>query len=179
MSDIIETEFVVVEEQPPVESTPEPVVLSPEELAEQARLAEEVRLAEEAAAEAEAALQAKADAVASQDLALIIDKYLSDKSELRDENDSFNIANGSIFRWEFKNIPQPSIEQLYELIEPVNAKLEQNKINTESQAFLDATDFKVLRHIRQKALGQELSLSEEEYLALEQQRSDAAAKIVR
>jgi hypothetical protein len=44
---------------------------------------------------------------------------------------------------------------------------------------LAETDYKVLRHLRQKALGQELSLSEEEYLALEQERSDAAARIVR
>jgi hypothetical protein len=162
MSDIIDAEFVVVPEESPI---PEP---TPEELA-----------AAQAAAEAEAALQAKADAVASQDLALLVDKYLSDKAELRDENDSLNIANGSIFRWDFKNITQPSIEQLYELIEPVNAKLSQDAINAEAQAFLSATDFKVMRHIRQKALGQELSLSEEEYLALEQQRSDAAASIVK
>lgn len=61
----------------------------------------------------------------------------------------------------------------------ITSQLEQEKINSEALAFLDTTDFKVLRHIRQKALGQELSLSEEEYLILEQQRSDAAAKIVR
>lgn len=58
-------------------------------------------------------------------------------------------------------------------------KAQQEKINAESLAFLAATDFKVLRHIRQKALGQETSLSEEEYLALEQERSDAAFRIVR
>jgi hypothetical protein len=61
----------------------------------------------------------------------------------------------------------------------VTSQLEQEAINAEAQAFLDSTDFKVMRHIRQKALGQELSLSEEEYLALEQQRSDAAASIVK
>jgi hypothetical protein len=61
----------------------------------------------------------------------------------------------------------------------ITSQLEQEQINAEAQAFLDSTDFKVLRHIRQKALGQELSLSEEEYLVLEQQRSDAAASIVK
>lgn len=65
------------------------------------------------------------------------------------------------------------------VIENISAKLDQEKLNDEAQKFLDSTDFKVLRHIRQKALGQELSLSEEEYLVLELERSDAAARIVR
>jgi hypothetical protein len=64
-------------------------------------------------------------------------------------------------------------------IEDISDELEQEQINKEAQAFLAETDFKVLRHIRQKALGQQLSLSEEEYLALEQQRADAAARIVK
>lgn len=50
--------------------------------------------------------------------------------------------------------------------------------NAEYKDFLNSTDWKVLRHIRQKALGVATSMSEEEYLALEQQRSDAAARIV-
>lgn len=65
------------------------------------------------------------------------------------------------------------------IIEDISVELEQEKINNESEDFLDSTDFKVLRHIRQKALGQELSLSEEQYLALEQERADAAARILR
>jgi predicted amino acid-binding ACT domain protein len=65
------------------------------------------------------------------------------------------------------------------IIEDISQQIEQEKINAEALALLASTDFKVLRHIRQKALGQELSLSEEEYLALEQQRADAAASIVR
>ena len=64
-------------------------------------------------------------------------------------------------------------------IEDISAKLQQEQINAEALKFLADTDFKVLRHIRQKALGQQLSLSEEEYLVLEQQRSDAAASIVK
>lgn len=39
------------------------------------------------------------------------------------------------------------------------------------------TDWQVLRHIRQKALGVRTSLTEEEYLALELQRQDASTKI--
>jgi hypothetical protein len=61
----------------------------------------------------------------------------------------------------------------------ISAEFAQEKINAEAQAFLDSTDFKVLRHIRQKSLGQQLSLSEDEYLALEQERSDAAERIVK
>jgi hypothetical protein len=57
--------------------------------------------------------------------------------------------------------------------------MDQEAINKEALEFLAASDFKVLRHIRQKALEQELSLSEEDYLALEQQRADAAARIVK
>ena len=43
--------------------------------------------------------------------------------------------------------------------------------------FLNSTDWKVLRHIRQKALGIQTSLSEAEYLQLEQQRHQAASRI--
>ena len=64
-------------------------------------------------------------------------------------------------------------------IEDISSQLEQEQTNADSMVFLASTDFQVLRHIRQKALGQELSLSEEEYLALEQQRADAAARIIR
>lgn len=79
-------------------------------------------------------------------------------------------------QFEIQEVELPGFEVIFE---DLSAKLEQQQINAEAQAFLDATDFKVLRHFRQKALGQELSLSEEEYLALEQQRSDAAASIVK
>lgn len=52
-----------------------------------------------------------------------------------------------------------------------------NKENIEPREFLNSTDWMVLRHIRQKALGIATSLSDQEYLSLEQQRNDAAAKI--
>lgn len=51
------------------------------------------------------------------------------------------------------------------------------KQNQEARLFLDSTDWKVLRHIREKALGLETSLTEEEYLELEEARADAASKI--
>jgi predicted nucleotidyltransferase len=44
--------------------------------------------------------------------------------------------------------------------------------------FLNSTDWKILRHIRQKALNITTSLSDEEYIQLEQQREAAAARIV-
>lgn len=114
-----------------------------------------------------------------------------ESQELLDENgEAFNppqFQNVEISpaQYEIQEI-QPAVYRIVEqpnncviTIEDISAKLEQEKINEEALALLASTDFKVLRHIRQKALGQELSLSEEEYLALEQQRSDAAAKIVR
>jgi len=49
--------------------------------------------------------------------------------------------------------------------------------NSKERAFLNSTDWKVLRHLRQKALNIPTSLSDEEYLELEQQRQAAAARI--
>lgn len=50
--------------------------------------------------------------------------------------------------------------------------------NIENKEFLNTTDWMVLRHIRQKALGQRTTLSETEYLELETQR-DKAARLIR
>jgi hypothetical protein len=88
--------------------------------------------------------------------------------------------DGSVLQEAVMEMQEVELAGEYEvIIEDLTAKLEQEKINAEALAFLAETDFKVLRHIRQKALGQQLSLSEEEYLALEQQRADAAARIVK
>lgn len=54
----------------------------------------------------------------------------------------------------------------------------QVKINNINKYFLANSDFKVLRHIRQKALNETLSLTEEQYLELEEKRSLAASLIV-
>lgn len=51
-------------------------------------------------------------------------------------------------------------------------------LNAQQREILNSTDWKVLRHIRQKALGITTSLTEEQYLALERQREDAAARVV-
>lgn len=55
---------------------------------------------------------------------------------------------------------------------------ERDKLNAVERDFLNSTDWKVLRHLRQKALNEPTSLTEEEYLELEQQRSNAAGRIV-
>lgn len=58
----------------------------------------------------------------------------------------------------------------------------QNKKNKENNAlereFLNSTDWIILRHLRQKALNIETSLTEFEYLDLERQRHDASNRIV-
>ena len=58
-----------------------------------------------------------------------------------------------------------------------NAKLNQQQINLDNQVFLDNSDWKILRHIRQIALGIQTSLTQEQYLALEQERQDKAQAI--
>lgn len=58
------------------------------------------------------------------DLALLVDKYLSDKRNLITEDDSFNIAEGSIFRWDFANIPCPTAEELAALSPIVEQELQ-------------------------------------------------------
>jgi hypothetical protein len=57
-------------------------------------------------------------------------------------------------------------------------KKEIEKQNIPILEFLSSTDWKVLRHLRQKTLGIATSLSEEEYLELENQRQNAANSII-
>jgi len=67
-------------------------------------------------------------------------------------------------------------------VKPVDASVLTQKAtqqqNAEDLEFLRSTDWKVLRHIRQNALGIPTSLSAEEYQALEQQRNAAASRII-
>lgn len=58
-------------------------------------------------------------------------------------------------------------------------RIEQEKKNDQYLAFLDNTDWKVLRHIREKVLGAQTTLTEEEYLDLEEQRATAASSIIK
>jgi hypothetical protein len=59
----------------------------------------------------------------------------------------------------------------------VTAQQAVDAANSQERVFLNSTDWKVLRHLRQKALNIPTSLSDAEYLQLEQQRQAAAARI--
>lgn len=50
--------------------------------------------------------------------------------------------------------------------------------NAEKREYLRNTDWMVLRHVREKALGLETSLTEDKYLQLEKKRQDTADSIV-
>jgi hypothetical protein len=52
------------------------------------------------------------------------------------------------------------------------------KHNAEHRELLNSTDWKVLRHLRQKSLGIPTSLTEEEYINLETDRQNAANSII-
>lgn len=70
------------------------------------------------------------------------------------------------------------ISKTQEALDEAAAIEAQRTTNTTNSQFLNNTDWKVLRHIREKALSQSTSLTDAEYLALEQARADAAAAIV-
>lgn len=72
----------------------------------------------------------------------------------------------------------PNTKTLVSQNPAILAQKEQEKLNAVEREFLNSTDWKVMRHIRQKALGIPTSLTEEQYLELEQQRQAAAARIV-
>jgi hypothetical protein len=58
------------------------------------------------------------------------------------------------------------------------SKASQQEINQQAKAFLVECDWKRQRHISQKALNIETSLTEEEYLAMEQQAQQARESII-
>jgi len=60
----------------------------------------------------------------------------------------------------------------------VTAQRAADVVNGQEREFLNSTDWKILRHVRQKALNIPTSLSDAAYLQLEQQREAAAARIV-
>ena len=60
----------------------------------------------------------------------------------------------------------------------VTAQRAADVANGQEREFLNSTDWKILRHIRQKALNIATSLSDAEYIQLEQQREAAAARVV-
>lgn len=90
--------------------------------------------------------------------------------QISDEQNSQLVAGTHYFDLNSKTVLSVSSDTL--------AQKTQDLANLQERDFLNSTDWKVLRHIRQKALGVPTSLSEEEYLELEQQRQAAAARIV-
>jgi hypothetical protein len=55
---------------------------------------------------------------------------------------------------------------------------EEQRRQAEHRAFLQRTDWQVMRHIREQALGQPTTLTQEEYLELERQR-DYRANLIK
>jgi hypothetical protein len=89
------------------------------------------------------------------DAALLVGEFLKDK-DVSDE-DSLNLElflKGDLSGWRFKNVPAPTMEELKALESAVNSKLDQEKVNAEAQAFLDASDWMVVRAMEK---GEELS----------------------
>lgn len=90
--------------------------------------------------------EVKASAIS--DVALAIEEYLADKSELRDpENDSINIVDNRIFSWGFTNIPQPSVDELYDAYLAKLPKVEQAEINAAALKYLADTDYLIIREL--------------------------------
>lgn len=58
------------------------------------------------------------------------------------------------------------------------AEVQLQKQSQISLKFLNETDYKVIRHLGQKALGINTSMTEQEYLELEQQRQEARDKVL-
>lgn len=76
------------------------------------------------------------------------------------------------------DIPSMKIKDYTEeYINNLNLVEQQEIANAENRKFLDSTDWKVFRHIRERELGVPSTLSKEQYIALEQQRAAAAAAI--
>ena len=61
-------------------------------------------------------------------------------------------------------------------LEPDTTKVSSTN-NQVHLSFLDSTDWQVLRHIREQALGVPTTLTQEQYIDLEQQRQLAAASV--
>lgn len=87
------------------------------------------------------------------------------------DNDYTKIAEQT----HFFNIETDTVESLPTSI---LAEKEKDVKNAEYRELLTKTDWKVLRHFREKALNIETSLTENQYLELERQRESAANSIL-
>lgn len=88
----------------------------------------------------------------------------------------------SIFNEETGEIEQILVtpaEEFEILEEDITNEIEQAIINELSLKFLFNTDFMILRHIGQKSLEMETSMTNEEYIELEMQRQIARNSIIK
>jgi len=85
----------------------------------------------------------------------------SDYQLMVDGTHMFNVATSQV-------VPVP---------DSVMAEKQKAERNSTNLRFLNDTDWKVLRHLREQTLGATLSLSPAEFLELEQSRATAAAAI--
>ncbi len=74
-----------------------------------------------------------------------INEYLKDKKDLITVDDSLNINGNTIIRWDFANIPCPTMEELEALSIIASDLANQARINEESLAYLASTDWYVIR----------------------------------
>jgi hypothetical protein len=125
-------DFVITESSFEMLPKTQIVEISPQVLDEEGNILQEAVTEEQQyvpAAPSEETLQVAHEEVQLKlsDLALLIEEYLADKSELRDpENDELNISEGRIVRWGFANIPQPTRGELVALIPIVELKQSKN-----------------------------------------------------
>jgi hypothetical protein len=82
------------------------------------------------------------------DVALAVGEYLADKADLRDvENDSINIVNNKIHSFNFKNIPQPTPEQLLAAYKIAEAKQVSAEEKAAAKKYLADTDYLIIREL--------------------------------
>lgn len=89
--------------------------------------------------------------------------------EITEEEYKSIIDGDMIFNVKKKKVTEPLAKDIKEK--------EAQAVVQDARKFLNSTDWKVMRHIREVALDMKTSLTEEEYLSLERDRHMAAAKI--
>lgn len=89
--------------------------------------------------------------------------------EITEEEYTSIIDGDMIFNVKKKKVTEPLAKDIKEK--------EAQAVIQDARKFLNSTDWKVMRHIREIALNMKTSLTEEEYMKLERDRHMAAAKI--
>lgn len=113
------------------------------------------------------------------DYTLLVSKYLADKQVDADDNLNLDLfLSGDSSGWRFANVPAPSIEELEALNNQVEQEVIQSQTNQQARAFLNATDWQIIRHQDQLLSGETPSLSEPELQTLLAQRKAARESIV-